>query len=97
MKYLPLFYQYIALFTLIGSGYFKPSRNLKLGLLCIGKIQDTGNFIFWENISLGYKAQGMASMLSYQKSLRVYRLYIHPVSHNNQNTPINFLIPAQTC
>lgn len=56
---------------LSGSLYFKPSRNLKLGMFYSGQYQYTGNFILWENDSLGYIAQGMGSTLSYQKSIRV--------------------------
>ena len=54
---------------LSGSLYFKPSRNLKLGMFYSGQYQYTGNFILWENDSLGYIAQGMGSTLSYQKSI----------------------------
>ncbi len=56
---------------LSGSFFFKPSRNLKLGLFYSGQYQYTGNFILWENDSLGYIAQGMGSTLSYQKSIRL--------------------------
>jgi outer membrane cobalamin receptor len=56
-----------------GSLYYKPftNRNLKAGLFYSGQYQYTGNFILWENDSLGYIAQGNGSTLSYQKSIRV--------------------------
>ncbi len=56
-----------------GTWYMKPlaNKNLKLGLSYSGQYQYTGNFILWENDSLGYIAQGNGSTLTYQKSIRV--------------------------
>jgi iron complex outermembrane receptor protein len=56
-----------------GSLYYKPleNKNLKAGIFYSGQYQYTGNFILWENDSLGYIAQGNGSTLSYQKSIRV--------------------------
>lgn len=55
-----------------GSWYMKPlaDKNLKLGLSYSGQYQYTGNFILWENDSLGYIAQGNGSTLTFQKSIR---------------------------
>jgi len=56
-----------------GSLYYKPlpNKNLKAGVFYSGQYQYTGNFILWENDSLGYIAQGNGSTLTYQKSIRV--------------------------